>query len=188
MRSPPNGRGRFSLICDLPDPGTRLNSILVRCPICEGLHEWKVADESLATLLAADHHANGARFINPHSALQDFYGPRAEITELREQLLDEFNHRLKNNLQMLYGLLEIARQKRKMWKLATCYPVRAVASGRWGPRNWSFTPSATQPMSVGKDYWKLYVRMPKPSLVRKYRSIARQLLDICQKKPRYRSR
>ena len=91
--------------------GACLNSILVRCPVCEGLHEWKVADESLGTLLAADHHSNGARFINPHSAPQDFYGPRAEITELREQLLDELNHRLKNNLQMLYGFLEIARQK-----------------------------------------------------------------------------
>jgi hypothetical protein len=58
-----------------------------------------VADESLATLLAADHHSNGARFINPHSAPQDFYGSRAEITELREQLLDEFNNRLKNSLR-----------------------------------------------------------------------------------------
>ena len=64
-----------------------------------------MADESLATLIAADHHSNGARFINPHSAPQDFYGARAAITELREQLLDELNHRLKNNLQMLYGLL-----------------------------------------------------------------------------------
>src|SRR5882672_12068180 len=90
---------------------TRLISIRVRCPICEGLHEWKVADESLGTVLAADHHVNGARFINPQSTPQDFYGPSVEITELREQLLDELNHRLKNNLQMLYGFLEIARQK-----------------------------------------------------------------------------
>jgi two-component sensor histidine kinase len=89
----------------------RLISIRVRCPICEGLHEWKVADESLGTVLAADHHANGARFINQQSTPQDFYGPSVEITELREQLLDELNHRLKNNLQMLYGFLEIARQK-----------------------------------------------------------------------------
>ena len=48
--------------------------------------------------------------------------------------------------------------------------------------------ATVRPQPVRKDYWKLYVRMPKPSLVRKYRSIARQLLDICQKKPRYRSR
>src|ERR1700686_1796229 len=90
---------------------TRLTSIRVRCPICEGLHEWKVADESLGMVLAADHHANGARFINQQSTPQDFYGPSVEITELRGQLLDELNHRLKNNLQMLYGFLEIARQK-----------------------------------------------------------------------------
>jgi two-component sensor histidine kinase len=38
-------------------------------------------------------------------------GPRAEIIELREQLLDELNHRLKNNLQMLYGFLELALRK-----------------------------------------------------------------------------
>jgi two-component sensor histidine kinase len=90
---------------------TRLISIRVRCPICDGLHEWKVADESLGTVLAADHHSNGARFINPQSTPQDFYGPRVEITELREQLLDELNHRLKNNLQLLYGFLQIARHK-----------------------------------------------------------------------------
>jgi two-component sensor histidine kinase len=90
---------------------TRLTSIRVRCPICEGLHEWKVADESLGTVLAADHHANGARFINPQSTPQNLYGPSVEVTELREQLLDELNHRLKNNLQMLHGFLEIARQK-----------------------------------------------------------------------------
>jgi len=90
---------------------TRLISIRVRCPICEGLHEWKVADESLGTVLAADHHVNGARFINPQSTPQDFYGPSVEITELREQLLDELNHRLKNNLQTLHGLLQTAARK-----------------------------------------------------------------------------
>ena len=33
------------------------------------------------------------------------------IAELREQLLDELNHRLKNSLQMLYGLLQISWSK-----------------------------------------------------------------------------
>jgi two-component sensor histidine kinase len=45
------------------------------------------------------------------SALQDFRGPSAEIIELRDQLLDELNHRLKNNLQMLHGLLQTAARK-----------------------------------------------------------------------------
>ena len=40
-----------------------------------------------------------------------FSGPGAEIIELREQLLDEMNHRLKNNLQILYGLLQAAYRK-----------------------------------------------------------------------------
>jgi two-component sensor histidine kinase len=33
------------------------------------------------------------------------------VIELREQLLDELNHRLKNNLQLLYGLLQAASRK-----------------------------------------------------------------------------
>src|SRR3984893_7502709 len=63
------------------------------------------------TVFSADNHANGDRFIKPQSVPRDFQGPRAEITELREQLLDELNHRLKNNLQILYGFLQIAQQK-----------------------------------------------------------------------------
>jgi two-component sensor histidine kinase len=63
------------------------------------------------TVFSADNHSNGDRFIKPQSAPQDFQGQHAEIIELREQLLDELNHRLKNNLQMLYGFLEIARHK-----------------------------------------------------------------------------
>jgi two-component sensor histidine kinase len=64
-----------------------------------------------ATVFSTDNHSNGDRFIKPQSAPQDFLGPHAEIAELREQLLDELNHRLKNNLQMLYGFLQIARDK-----------------------------------------------------------------------------
>jgi two-component sensor histidine kinase len=45
------------------------------------------------------------------TTLQDFQGSNAPIIELREQLFDEFHHRLKNNLQMLYGLLQIAWSK-----------------------------------------------------------------------------
>jgi two-component sensor histidine kinase len=54
---------------------------------------------------------NTARLTKAQSALQDLQGPSPEIVELREQLLDELNHRLKNNLQILYGLLETARRK-----------------------------------------------------------------------------
>ena len=58
---------------------THLISIRVRCPICEDLHEWQVADESPGTALSTDDRSNGARFIEPHSATEDFQGPRAEI-------------------------------------------------------------------------------------------------------------
>jgi two-component sensor histidine kinase len=89
--------------------GVRLVSIRVRCPICKNLHEWQVADES--AVLSVDDHSNGARLSKSQSAPQTSMGPRAEIIELREQLLDELNHRLENNLQMLYGFLELALRK-----------------------------------------------------------------------------
>jgi two-component sensor histidine kinase len=90
---------------------THLISIRVRCPICKELHDWQVTDDTLGTVISIDNHSNGARFIKRQSAPQDFQGPRAEITDLREQLLDELNHRLKNNLQILYGFLQIALHK-----------------------------------------------------------------------------
>jgi two-component sensor histidine kinase len=91
--------------------GTRLISIRARCPICEGLHEWQVADRDPCSVLPAGHRSNGARSFKAQGALEDFRGPSAEIIELRDQLLDELNHRLKNNLQMLQGLLQTAARK-----------------------------------------------------------------------------
>ena len=90
---------------------TRLISVRARCPICEELHEWQVAGGSVGTVLSTDHHSNGARLTKAQGALQTFQGPSTEIIELREQLLDELNHRLKNNLQMLHGLLQTACRK-----------------------------------------------------------------------------
>jgi two-component sensor histidine kinase len=52
-----------------------------------------------------------ARLTKARSALQDFQGRSTQIHDLREQLLDELNHRLKNNLQILHGLLLIALHK-----------------------------------------------------------------------------
>src|SRR5580704_59815 len=63
------------------------------------------------TVFSSDSHSNGGRFVKPQTAAEDFQGPHAEIIELREQLLDELNHRLKNNLQILYGFLQIAQHK-----------------------------------------------------------------------------
>jgi two-component sensor histidine kinase len=60
---------------------------------------------------SADHQANDARLTNAPGGFQDLHDQSAQIVELREQLVDEFHHRLKNSLQMLYGLLQIAWSK-----------------------------------------------------------------------------
>jgi two-component sensor histidine kinase len=60
---------------------------------------------------ATKHHLSAARLANAHSASRDFRSPDTEILELRGQLLDELNHRLKNNLQILFGLLQTAYRK-----------------------------------------------------------------------------
>jgi two-component sensor histidine kinase len=91
-------------------PGTRLISVRIRCPVCEGLHEFQVADGGVGMVISA-HCSNGALVIKPQCALQMFQDSSKEIVELREQLLDELNHRLANNLQILHGLLETARRK-----------------------------------------------------------------------------
>lgn len=90
---------------------TRLISIRARCPICEDVHEWQVADGGYCTVLSAEHRSKGARLAKAQSALQDFQGRNAEIIELRERLLAEFNHRLKNNLKILFGFLQTASRK-----------------------------------------------------------------------------
>ena len=90
---------------------TRLISIRVRCPICENFHDWQVADATLGTVLPADRRSNDAQLTKARSALQDFQGRSTQVDDLREQLLDELNHRLKNNLQILHGLLLIALHK-----------------------------------------------------------------------------
>ena len=94
-----------------PHCGACLISILGRCPVCEDLHEFRVANGSLGALLSADEEPNDAQLNKALEVLQVFHGASAEIIELREQLLDELNHRLKNNLQVLYGLLKVAWRK-----------------------------------------------------------------------------
>src|SRR4029077_17454322 len=62
-------------------------------------------------VLSADRQTNDARLTNTSGAIQDLHDQSALIVELREQLFDEFHHRLKNSLQMLYGFLQIAWSK-----------------------------------------------------------------------------
>jgi two-component sensor histidine kinase len=83
-------------------------STRVRCPICEDLHEWRVAEDGVATDLSVDRPAKDLRLAEAQSALLEFHGPGTQTIELREQLLDELNHRLKNNLQILYAILQAA--------------------------------------------------------------------------------
>jgi two-component sensor histidine kinase len=82
------------------DRSTRLISFRARCPICEDVHDWQVGEGNQV--------AEGRLGT---SAQQHLQSPNSEISELREQLLDELNHRHKNSLQMLYDLLEAARRK-----------------------------------------------------------------------------
>jgi two-component sensor histidine kinase len=91
--------------------GARLVGIRLRCPICEGIHEWLVAHESLSNVSPVGRHSKGARLVKAQSARQDFPTPSVEISELRQQLLDELNHRLKDNLQILKELLRTAWRK-----------------------------------------------------------------------------
>jgi two-component sensor histidine kinase len=65
-----------------------------------------VADESLGTVWPAERHSEDTRLVKAQIARQDFHDPSGEVIELREQLLDELNHRLKDNLQILKGLLQ----------------------------------------------------------------------------------
>ena len=91
--------------------GARLISIRVRCPICEHLHAWRVADRIRGAVLSADQPSNDAQRNDAQAVHQFMEGQNVDIAELREQLLDELNYRLKNNLQVLYGILSIAWRK-----------------------------------------------------------------------------
>jgi two-component sensor histidine kinase len=90
---------------------TRLISVRARCPLCKEIHEWRAAGSALGTVSSNGHRASGARSSRAQSALRDFPRPSAEVVELRDQLLDELNHRLKNHLQMLFSLLQLASRK-----------------------------------------------------------------------------
>src|SRR5580704_6035687 len=114
--------------------GARLISVRIQCPICENLHEWRVADGTLGADLSADRQ-NDARLNKARTVFQVFQGPGAEIIELREQLLNEFNHRLKNNLQVLHGLVKIAWCKTDNTEARqvlsdTCCRIGAIVSAR----------------------------------------------------------
>jgi two-component sensor histidine kinase len=91
--------------------GARLISIRVLCPLCEDLHEWQVTGRNLEAVLSAEHQSNDARLNKTQKGPPIFRGQNPELIELREQLLDEMNQRLKNNLQVLYGLLKVAWRK-----------------------------------------------------------------------------
>ena len=91
--------------------GARLISIRVLCPICEDLHEWQVTGRNLEAVLSAEHQSNDARLNKAQKGPPSFPGQNSKLIELREQLLEEMNQRLKNNLQVLYGLLKVAWRK-----------------------------------------------------------------------------
>jgi two-component sensor histidine kinase len=115
--------------------GARLISIRIQCPVCEDLHEWQIADGSLGADLSAARQSNDAGPNKAQMVFQDFKSPGAEIVELRDQLLDEFNYRIKNNLNILYSLLKVAWRKTddsdaREVLLDTCRRIGAMGSAQ----------------------------------------------------------
>src|ERR1700722_3102057 len=62
--------------------GARLISIRVRCPICEHLHAWRVADRNLGAVLSAAPPWNEARLDCAQKADQVLESQNAGIIEL----------------------------------------------------------------------------------------------------------
>jgi|SRR5271169_1441042 len=91
--------------------GARLISIRVLCPLCEDLHEWQITGRNLGIVLSAEDQSSDAQLNKTRKGPPGFRGQNPELIELREQLLEETNQRLKNNLQVLYGLLKVAWRK-----------------------------------------------------------------------------
>src|SRR5271169_7077312 len=83
--------------------GARLISIRVLCPLCEDLHEWQITGRNLGIVLSAEDQSSDAQLNKTRKGPPGFRGQNPELIELREQLLEETNQRLKNNLQVLYG-------------------------------------------------------------------------------------
>jgi two-component sensor histidine kinase len=89
----------------------RLISIRVRCPICENLHEWVVEHENLETVSPTDRRTKGDQSAKAQSTRQDPHDSNVGTVELRQQLLDDLNHRLKENFQILKCLLRTGWRK-----------------------------------------------------------------------------
>jgi two-component sensor histidine kinase len=82
------------------------------------------------------------------SALQESRRPSKEVVELREELLDEMNHRLKNNLQILYGLLQAAYCKTENEEALEILSDTSRRIGAMETRSRSFTQSTIRLMSA----------------------------------------
>jgi two-component sensor histidine kinase len=89
----------------------RLIGIRVLCPLCGEPHEWQIQGRNLETVVSAERQSNDARLNKAQKGPSIFLDQNPELIELREQLLDEMNQRLKNNLQVLNGLLKVAWRK-----------------------------------------------------------------------------
>jgi two-component sensor histidine kinase len=93
--------------------GARLISIRLRCPICEDIHEWLVAHESLAADSSANYRTKSIQSARSRNTRQDPHDSKVGAVELHQHLWDELNHKLKENLRILKGLLRTAWRKTK---------------------------------------------------------------------------
>jgi hypothetical protein len=165
--------------------GAGLISIRVLCPLCEDLHEWQVTGRNLDAVLSVKDRSNDIRLNKAQKGPPVFHSQNPELIELREQLLEEMNHRLKNNLQVLYGLPKVARRKTdnaetRVVLLDTC---RCI--GPWVRRKRCFTPSTVRPMSAGEDSSKRSVAMPERSSAKTFRSSTTRAPGLYRRRRQY---
>ncbi len=86
-------------------------SIWAGCPICKDTHEWQVVGADHLVALPVDQCPRGDRLAQAQGMLQDLQCRNTQIIELSQQLLDEFSCRLRNNQEILLGLLQAVIRK-----------------------------------------------------------------------------
>src|SRR5712672_2234915 len=94
-------------------------------------------------------------------------------------LLNELNHRVKNNMQMLQILLEAGAQRAEVLRHERCLRRRAVESWPWPQRSVSFTPHLTQRDSTRVIFSMSFVKAQSKPFRRTWTSIMKAMPYSC---------